>query len=123
LCDSLLRQIADRHPSALVRLHRLMVHQIFAHVRAGLDEAAAVGVTRAVFVEVWLLAPVSARWQNDAQTWLLAIADRRMAAQARAQSRPLSLVTVYDEHFGVELDVLLRQADRRTASETAVPGR
>ncbi|MEV0568500.1 hypothetical protein [Dactylosporangium sp. NPDC050588] len=90
-----------------------MVHQILAHIRPGLDDVAAVCVTRAVFVEVWLLAPVSQRWHADAQAWLFAIADRRAGEQAREASPRMATVAVYDQHLSSELNDLLRPPDGR----------
>ncbi|GAA2593173.1 hypothetical protein GCM10010399_24720 [Dactylosporangium fulvum] len=107
--NSLVRQIADRDPAALAHLHRLLVRRIFVHVRAGLgDTAAAVSIVRAVFVEVWRLAPASRMWHDDAHAWLLTIADRRVAEHLRARGRPFSLAMGYDEHISLELNALLR---------------
>lgn len=88
---------------------RLLAHQIFAHVRAGLGDTTAESVTRAVFVEVWRLAPASRLRRDDARTWLFAIADRRVAEHLRARGRPLPLAADYDQHVGLELDALLQQ--------------
>ncbi|MEV4141714.1 hypothetical protein AB0J72_57365 [Dactylosporangium sp. NPDC049742] len=110
-CYRLVRKIADGDRAALAGLYRLMVHEILAHVRPGLDGVAAVRVTRAVFVEVWLLAPVSQRWHADARAWLFAIADRRAGEQARAASPRMAPVAVYDQHLSSELNDLLRQPD------------
>ncbi|MEV0569245.1 hypothetical protein [Dactylosporangium sp. NPDC050588] len=105
----LVRQIADRDPAALARLHRLLAHQVFVHVRAGLgDTAAAVSIVRAVFVEVWRLAPVSRMRHDDAHAWLIAIADRRVAEHLCSREWLFSLAMGYDEHIGLELNALLR---------------
>ncbi|WP_344617922.1 hypothetical protein [Dactylosporangium salmoneum] len=107
--NSLVREIADRDPAALANLHRLLVRRIFVHVRAGLgDTAAAVSTVRAVFVEVWRLAPASRMWHDDAHAWLLTIANRRVAEHLRAQGLPFSLAMGYDEHISLELNALLR---------------
>ncbi|GAA3301880.1 hypothetical protein GCM10020218_096400 [Dactylosporangium vinaceum] len=82
-CNNLVQDVAVRHPAALVALSRLMAHHISALVRPGPDDAAAVRATRAVFDEMWRLAPVSTRWHGDARSWLLATAHRRRAEQAR----------------------------------------
>jgi DNA-directed RNA polymerase specialized sigma24 family protein len=109
-CTRLVRKIADRDRDALVRLHRLLIREIFTHVRARLgDTAAAVPVTRAVFVEVWRLAPASRAWHEDARAWLFAIADRRVDERLRLRGRPLPLHMDYDEHISMELSAALRR--------------
>lgn len=82
-------RIADRDQAAFGRLYRRLVRQIFAQIRESLGStAAAVPVTRAVFVEVWILAPVSGAHRDDVLGWVTAIAARRAADQLRAPNRP-----------------------------------
>jgi DNA-directed RNA polymerase specialized sigma24 family protein len=104
--DRLVQRIADRESAAFLALYRLMVRPVFVHARQQLrDAAAAVAITRAVFVEVWRLAPT--RRHCDTQAWLLAIADRRITEHRRSSARPTAL-TAYDEHIAAELAALLR---------------
>ncbi|GAA3299058.1 hypothetical protein Dvina_20100 [Dactylosporangium vinaceum] len=108
--DRLVQRIADREPAAFRTLYRLMVRPVFMHARDQLsDAAAAVAITRAVFVEVWRLAP--ARQGCQAQSWLLAITDRRISDYRRSSARPTELAAGYDEHIAAELVALLRPAD------------
>jgi DNA-directed RNA polymerase specialized sigma24 family protein len=105
--DRLVRRIADRESAAFLALYRLMVRPVFLHSRTGLGDAgAAVLITRAVFVEVWRLAPAMPRY--DARAWLMAIADRRIAERLRSPGRPTGLMAGYDEHIAAELSALLR---------------
>jgi DNA-directed RNA polymerase specialized sigma24 family protein len=105
--DRLVQRIADREPAAFSALYRLMVRSVFVRSRMQLrDAAAAVVITRAVFVEVWRLAPT--RRPCDTQAWLLAITDRRSAEHLRSSARPTELTAGYDEHVAAELSALLR---------------
>jgi DNA-directed RNA polymerase specialized sigma24 family protein len=107
--NDLVRRVADRDQAAFGRLYRRLVHRIFIQVREGLgDTASAVPVTRAVFVEVWRLAPTSAARHDDALAWLTAIASRRVVDRLRAVNhQPPPLVTNYDDHIRQELAAIL----------------
>ncbi|GAA0711634.1 hypothetical protein Drose_16515 [Dactylosporangium roseum] len=106
--DRLVQRIADREAAAFHALYRLMVRPVFVHSRTQLrDAAAAVVITRAVFVEVWRLAPTRQQ-PCDIQAWLLAIADRRIPEYRRSSARPAELTAGYDEHIAAELAALLR---------------
>jgi DNA-directed RNA polymerase specialized sigma24 family protein len=106
--NDLVRRIADREPAALTELYRRLAGGVQAHVSARLGDAAAGPVTRAVFVEVWRVAPARRRY-DDACGWLLAIAERRIAEQLRARARPVLPATDHDEHTRSELDAILRR--------------
>jgi DNA-directed RNA polymerase specialized sigma24 family protein len=104
--DRLVQRISDREPAAFLALYRLMVRPVFVHARDQLgDAAAAVAITRGVFVEVWRLAPI--RRRCDAQAWLLAITDRRVTEHRQSSARPAVLKAGYDEHIAAELAALL----------------
>jgi acyl dehydratase len=108
----LLERIADREAAALVHLHALMAGSILDLVGAEIgDTAAAPAITRAVFLEVWWLAPVTP--PGDAGSWLTAIAARRSAEHRRTP--PGWLGPVYDRHVARELAAVL-------AAGSAPPG-
>ncbi|MEH1167734.1 hypothetical protein V6V47_20350 [Micromonospora sp. CPCC 205539] len=110
--DDLVTRIADRDHAAFGRFYRRLVPVVFAQVGEVLGSCApSVAVTRAVFVEVWRLAPLAASRQVDGVTWVTAIAARRAADRLREiNGPPPSLVTGYDGHYGRELAVGLGTA-------------
>lgn len=63
------------------------------------DTAAAPAITRAVFLELWCLAPVTR--SGDARSWLTAIAARRSAEHLRTP--PGWFALVYEQHIASEL--------------------
>ena len=84
--SDLVKRIADRDRAAFGRLYRRLVRAVFIQVCADVGSPSiAVAVTRAVFVEVWQLAPRCAG-QVDGLAWVTAIAVRR--------ARPGDLVLV-----------------------------
>jgi DNA-directed RNA polymerase specialized sigma24 family protein len=96
-------------------LFRRLVTPTFIQIRVSLgNTAAAVSVTRAVFVEAWLLAPRADG--DDALAWLSTIASRRVADRLRAvDHQPVSpLEAVYESHVDGELLAILRP-DAHTA--------
>jgi len=107
--DALLARVAARDRAAFTVFFRRLVNPTFLQVRLSLgNTAAAVSVTRAVFVEVWLLAPHTDR--HDALGWVSAIASRRAADRLRAVNHhyhsPMGLD--YETHTDRELVALLR---------------
>jgi DNA-directed RNA polymerase specialized sigma24 family protein len=107
--DDLVKRIADRDQAAFRRFYRRLVRAVFAQVCESLGSPAlAVPVTRAVFVEVWRLAPMPASRQLDGITWVTAIAARRAADRLRQINGPTPcLDTGYDDLLGRELAVAL----------------
>jgi DNA-directed RNA polymerase specialized sigma24 family protein len=107
--DALLTRVAARDRAAFAAFFRRLVNPTFLQVRLSLgNTAAAVSVTRAVFVEVWLLAPHTDR--HDALGWVSSIASRRAADRLRAINHhhlsPIGLD--YETHTDAELVALLR---------------
>ncbi|MFC8850310.1 MULTISPECIES: hypothetical protein [unclassified Micromonospora] len=83
--DDLVKRIADRDRAAFGRLYRRLVRAVFIQVCESVGSpSAAVAVTRAVFVEVWQLAPSCTADQADGLAWVTAIAVRRVAERLRA---------------------------------------
>jgi DNA-directed RNA polymerase specialized sigma24 family protein len=107
--SDLVKRVAERDQAAFGRLYRRLVRPTFAQVRESLGSAAsAVPVTRAVFVEVWRLAPVSDASRDDVPAWVTAIAARRTAERLRAlQQHPSAIDTAYDAHLDHELAAVL----------------
>jgi DNA-directed RNA polymerase specialized sigma24 family protein len=106
--SQLVKQIAGRDRRALRRLHRRLVHQILTQARTSLgDTASAAAVTRAVFLEVWRLAPISADRQNEAVSWLTEAASRRIADRLCVAATDPSFLIPYDEHVALELAAAL----------------
>ena len=88
--SDLVKRIADRDQTAFSRLYYLLVRPVFAQVCESLGSpAGAVPVTRAVFVEVWRLAPVSDARCDDALAWITGIAARRACDKLRETDRQL----------------------------------
>ncbi|GIJ33104.1 hypothetical protein [Micromonospora sediminimaris] len=82
--DDLVKRVADRDRAAFGRLYRRLVRVVFIQVGEIVGRpAVAVAVTRAVFVEVWQLAPQCVEGQVDGLAWVTAIADRRAAERLR----------------------------------------
>ncbi|MFI6823750.1 hypothetical protein ACIBJE_22850 [Micromonospora sp. NPDC050187] len=107
--NDLVKRIADRDRAAFGRLYRRLVRAVFIQVceRVG-SPSLAVAVTRAVFVEVWQLAPRSAAGQDDGLAWVIAIAERRAADRFREiHGRTSTLGAEYDEFLGRELTAAL----------------
>ncbi|MEU4570174.1 hypothetical protein [Micromonospora sp. NPDC023956] len=78
----LVRRIAARDQAAFGRFYRRLVRDIFTQLSDSLGSPAlAVAVTRAVFVEVWRLAPTSASSDLDGLAWVTDIVARRAAEQ------------------------------------------
>ncbi|MEH0981455.1 hypothetical protein [Micromonospora sp. CPCC 205556] len=100
--DDLVKRIADRDQAAFGRLYRRLVRAVFTQVSARVGSpSAAVAVTRAVFVEVWQLAPRCAAGQVDGLGWVTAIAVRRAEERLREiDVSPSPLLTGYDEFLG-----------------------
>ena len=106
--NNLVHRIAAQEPAALAELYRLQVRPIFGHVRARIDDFdATAAITRAAIVEMWRLAPAH-RQLYDVRSWLLTIADRRIAEHLRSRAGPATLGVGYDEHMRLELDALIR---------------
>lgn len=107
--DDLVQRIADRDPTAFGRFYRRLVRTVFDQVSADLrGPTHAVAVTRAVFVEVWRLAPLRGSRQLDGLAWVTAIAARRVADRRRTIDGPTARPdSGYDELLGHELAVLL----------------
>ncbi|MFI6238831.1 hypothetical protein ACIBEF_03015 [Micromonospora sp. NPDC050795] len=107
--NDLLKKIAERDQSAFGRLYRSLVRGVFIQVcrRVG-SPSLAVAVTRAVFVEVWRLAPKATADQVDGLAWVTVIADRRAADRLRETGgHSSSPGTSYDEYIGLELTAVL----------------
>jgi RNA polymerase sigma-70 factor (ECF subfamily) len=78
----LVKRIADRDRVAFGLLYRRLVRPVFTQPRTSLGSAAvAVPVTRAVFVEVWRLAPVSDGYRDGVRVWVAGITAARIAAR------------------------------------------
>ncbi|MEV4516113.1 hypothetical protein AB0K00_45025 [Dactylosporangium sp. NPDC049525] len=100
----LLERVAGRDAAAFVHLHDLMAGRILDLVGAETgDTAAAPAITRAVFLEVWWLAPLTR--PGDARSWLTAIAVRRSVEHLRTPSGWFG--PVYDRHIARELAAVL----------------
>ncbi len=107
VCNRLLRRVADRDPIAFQSLYRRLVGRVFRQAREGLgNTAAAVAVTKAAFVEVWRLAPVSGMRHPDAIRWLTAITARRVIERTETGA-PRSVMAGHDEHTDRELAAVL----------------
>jgi DNA-directed RNA polymerase specialized sigma24 family protein len=106
----LVKRIAERDEAAFGRLYRRLVRPVFAQVRESLGSSArAVPVTRAVFVEVWRLAPVSHARHDDVFGWVTAIAARRADDQLRELGRRQPTAgTGCDGHLGRDLVATLQ---------------
>ncbi|MFI7282597.1 hypothetical protein ACIBOV_20290 [Micromonospora chersina] len=102
--NDLVKRVADRDRAAFGRLYRRLVRVVFIQVCATAGRpSVAVAVTRAVFVEVWQLAPRYAG-QVDGVAWVTAIAVRRAAERLREiDGRTSPLGAGYDEFVGREL--------------------
>lgn len=86
--NDLVKRVADRDRAAFSRLYRRLVRVVFIQVSEIVGRpSVAVAVTRAVFVEVWQLAPRCAAGQVDGLAWVTAIADHR-AAERNGLARP-----------------------------------
>jgi DNA-directed RNA polymerase specialized sigma24 family protein len=107
--NDLVNRVADRDQAAFGRLYRRLVRAVFMQVCESVGSPAlAVAVTRAVFVEVWRLAPMPASRELDGLAWVTAIAARRAADRLREISDPTpGLGTGYDDLLGRELAVAL----------------
>ncbi|MGS2618446.1 hypothetical protein ACVCAH_28540 [Micromonospora sp. LZ34] len=107
--DDLVKRIADRDQAAFGRFYRRLAPAVFAQVCERLGSPAlAVAVTRAVFVEVWRLAPLPDSRQLDGVAWVTVIAARRAADRLRQINGPAPcLATGYDDLLGRELAVAL----------------
>ncbi|WP_189193124.1 hypothetical protein [Micromonospora fulviviridis] len=107
--NDLVERIADRDRAAFGRLYRRLVRAVFIQVCESVGSpSAAVAVTRAVFVEVWQLAPRCAAGQVDGLAWVTAIAVRRTAERLReVDGRTSPLGAEYDELLGRELTAAL----------------
>ena len=78
--SDLVKRIGDRDQAAFGRFYRRLVRAVFTQLSDSLDSPAlAVAVTRAVFVEVWRLAPGYASHDVDGLAWVSAIAARHAA--------------------------------------------
>jgi DNA-directed RNA polymerase specialized sigma24 family protein len=81
-----------------------------------------VPVTRAVFVEVWRLAPASGPRRDDVLAWVTGIAARRATDRLRAlDQHPPAVDATYDGHVGLELAAAL--GVRMCPDLGAAPGR
>jgi DNA-directed RNA polymerase specialized sigma24 family protein len=107
--NDLVNRIADRDQAAFGRLYRRLVRGVFTRVCESVGSPAiAVAVTRAVFVEVWRLAPMPASRTLDGLAWVTAIAARRAADRLREINDPTpGLGTGYDDLLGREFTVAL----------------
>lgn len=105
--SDLVKRIADRDQAAFSRLYRRLVRSVFLQVCESLGSpAGAVPVTRAVFVEVWRLAPVSDTRRDDVLAWITGIAARRAGDKLREIDHHSSTVgTDFDGHLDRELVV------------------
>ncbi|GAB3333655.1 hypothetical protein RMN56_21990 [Micromonospora halotolerans] len=103
--NDLVHRIADRDRAAFRRFHRRLVRAVFAQVCESVGSPAlAVAVTRAVFVEVWRLAPMPASRQLDGTAWVTAIAARRATDRLREIDGPTpTLGAAYDDLLAAEL--------------------
>ncbi|MDT0530966.1 hypothetical protein RM555_18405 [Micromonospora sp. DSM 115977] len=82
--SDLVKRIGDRDQAAFGRFYRRLVRAVFTQLSDSLDSPAlAVAVTRAVFVEVWRLAPGHASHHLDGLAWVNAIAARHVADRIR----------------------------------------
>jgi DNA-directed RNA polymerase specialized sigma24 family protein len=111
--SDLVWRVAGREEDAFGRLYRRLVRPVYAQVLESVGRAAAVPVTRAVFVEVWRLAPVSGGRHVDVSAWVYGIAARRSADWLRTvDCQPLEAGMgdsgmSYAEHLGRELAAVL----------------
>ncbi|MBF9131254.1 hypothetical protein I0C86_20145 [Plantactinospora sp. S1510] len=121
--SDLVKRIAERDEAAFGRLYRHLVRPVFAQVRESLGSSArAVPVTRAVFVEVWRLAPVSQARHDDVLGWVTAIAARRAGDQARELGhRQPAAGTGYPGHLGRDLVATLRAPDAYADPGSTLP--
>ena len=107
VCNRLVRRVAERDGTAFRRLYHQSVRRVFRQASDGLgDPAAAVAVTKAVFVEVWRLAPVSVGRHEDAIGWLTDIAARRVMERV-ATGASWSVIGDHDQHVAHELAAVL----------------
>jgi DNA-directed RNA polymerase specialized sigma24 family protein len=109
LLSDLVKRVADRDQAAFGRLCHRLIHPIFTQICESLGSpAAAVPVTRAVFVEVWRLAPVSDVRRDDVLAWVTAIAARRVADRLSGRNhQPPAVGTGYGGHLSHELTAAL----------------
>ncbi|MFC6016327.1 hypothetical protein ACFP2T_08960 [Plantactinospora solaniradicis] len=121
--SDLVKRIAERDEAAFGRLYRHLVRPVFAQVRESLGSSArAVPVTRAVFVEVWRLAPVSHGRHDDVLGWVTAIAARRADDHLRELGRRQPTVgTGHDGHLGRALVATLRAPHAYVDPGSALP--
>jgi DNA-directed RNA polymerase specialized sigma24 family protein len=121
--SDLLSRIADRDQAAFGRFYRRLVRPVFAQVRESLGSTApAVPVARAVFVEVWRLAPLFDPHRDDVLDWVAAIAARRAADRLRALNYHASDVTGgYDGHLERELSTALGAHPRAIRARIGIP--
>ncbi|WP_152037813.1 hypothetical protein [Micromonospora sp. B006] len=120
--NDLVKRVADRDRAAFGRLYRRLVRVVFIQVCEVVRRpSVAVAVTRAVFVEVWQLAPRCAAGQVDGLAWVTAIADRRAAERLREiDGRTSPLDAGYDELVGRELIAAL-DGEAPALLDTSVP--
>ncbi|MFC5922969.1 hypothetical protein [Micromonospora vulcania] len=113
-----MRRIADRDHAAFGRFYRRLVTVVFAQVCGILgSRALAVAVTRAVFVEVWRLAPLPDSRTVDGVAWVTAIAARRSADRLREINGPVPRLEIgYDGLTDRELAVGLGEGPRSTVA-------
>lgn len=109
VCNRLVKRVAARDRDAFRSLYRRLVPRVYRQVEAGLGNSmSAVTVTKAVFVEVWRLAPVSTAWHDDVIGWLSVIAARRTAERAATGASQPVLVghdELTDRELAAALDV------------------
>jgi DNA-directed RNA polymerase specialized sigma24 family protein len=119
--DELLKRIADRDQAAFGRFYRRLVRPVFAQVRESLGSSAhAVPVTRAVFVDVWRLAPIHRAQHDDVLAWVRAIAVRRADDRLRELGhRPPSTDGGYEGQLGRKLVTTLQAGPPDTVSGPA----
>lgn len=119
--NDLVKRIAGRDQAAFRRFYRRLVRAVFAQVCQSLGSPAlAVAVTRAVFVEVWRLAPMSESRQLDGVAWVTAIAARRAADRLREIDGTMpALGVAYDDLLGRELAVALGPNRRHSSKPSS----
>ena len=102
--SDLVARIGDRDQAAFGRFYRRLVRAVFTQLSDSLDSpAVAVAVTRAVFVEVWRLAPTCASHEVDGLAWVSAIAARRAADRiVEFEQHPCRSATGVDAALGRE---------------------
>jgi DNA-directed RNA polymerase specialized sigma24 family protein len=107
--SDLVMRIADRDHAAFGRFYRRLVRPVLAQTRGSFGSTPpAVRVTRAVFVEVWRLAPLFNPRSDDVLAWVTTIVARRVADRLRAPNSHASVVSGdYDGHLDRELSAAL----------------